>query len=126
MDRLVSLANSVVECARNAQISLGLGLTTQAYEQEFCYQMQQAGIHFELRKTLPCCYEGCSISEHQVDILVEQQLVIGITNAEKINLDHEAKVVRYLKFGHYPLAMLLNFNKVKLRNGVRKFYSWSD
>jgi GxxExxY protein len=52
--------------------------------------------------------------------LVENKLVIEIKSVDSLNDIHLAQTLTYLKLGNYKLGLLINFNEVLLKKGVRR------
>ena len=48
-------------------------------------------------------------------------MVVEIKSVETIPLLHETQLRTYMKLGDFPLGLLINFNVVRLVDGVRRF-----
>jgi GxxExxY protein len=46
--------------------------------------------------------------------------VIGIKSVEALNDIHLAQTLTYLKLGNYKLGLLINFNVVMLKDGIKR------
>lgn len=57
---------------------------------------------------------------YRVDLLVENKLIIELKRVELLCDIHLAQTVTYLKLGNYKLGLLINFNEVLLKNGIKK------
>jgi GxxExxY protein len=57
---------------------------------------------------------------YRIDILVEHKLVIEVKSVEALNDIHLAQTLTYLKLGNYKLGLLMNFNVVRLRDGIKR------
>jgi GxxExxY protein len=55
-----------------------------------------------------------------MDLLIENKLVIEIKSVEALNDIHLAQTLTYLKLGNYKLGLLINFNVLKLKDGIRR------
>jgi GxxExxY protein len=70
---------------------------------------------------LPVAYKGLQLDcGYRLDILVEKVLVVEIKAVEALQPIHEAQVLTYLRLGHWPIGLLLNFNVPVLRTGIRR------
>ena len=58
---------------------------------------------------------------YRMDIVVEHQLVVEIKAVECFLPIHEAQILTYLRLSGLPIALLLNFNSVTLKDGLRRF-----
>lgn len=56
-----------------------------------------------------------------MDYLVEKKVVIETKAVDELLDVHAAQVLTYLKFGEYPVGLLINFNVKLLKDGLRRF-----
>jgi hypothetical protein len=56
----------------------------------------------------------------RLDILVENFVVVEIKAIDALNPIHQAQLLTYLKLSHKYLGLLINFNVVHLRDGIRR------
>jgi GxxExxY protein len=52
--------------------------------------------------------------------LVEKKLIIEIKSVEALNDLYLAQTLTYLKLSNCKLGLLINFNTVLLKNGIRR------
>lgn len=57
---------------------------------------------------------------YRIDILVENKVVIEIKSVDTLNDIHLAQVLTYLKLGNFKLGLLINFNVVSLKAGIKR------
>ena len=57
---------------------------------------------------------------YRIDLLVENSVVIEIKSVEAINDVHAAQVLTYLKLSKCRIGLLINFNVVKLKDGIKR------
>jgi len=57
---------------------------------------------------------------YRVDLLVEGKLIIEIKSVEAITDIHLAQVLTYLKLSHCKLGLLINFNVLQLKQGIKR------
>lgn len=73
------------------------------------------------KKSLPLVFEEVKLDcGYRVDLLVENKLIIELKRVELLCDIHLAQTVTYLKLGNYKLGLLINFNEVLLKNGIRR------
>ncbi len=53
-------------------------------------------------------------------ILIENKVIIELKAVEKALPIHEAQLLSYLKLSRCKLGFLLNFNVVKMKDGIRR------
>ena len=115
------LAKIVFEAGMRVHKTLGAGLLESAYEECLFYELQKSGLFVEKQKALPLIYEDVKLDAgYRVDLLVEQKLVIEIESVEALNDLHLAQILTYLKLSGCKLGLLINFNTVLFKNGVKR------
>jgi GxxExxY protein len=58
---------------------------------------------------------------YRMDVVVEGELLIEIKTVERLLPIHEAQILTYLKLSGRKIGLLLNFNSVLLKDGLRRF-----
>ena len=62
---------------------------------------------------------------YRIDLLVMDKLVIEIKSVESLNDIHLAQTLTYMKLGNYKLGLLINFNVVLLKEGIKRIINGS-
>ena len=101
--------------------SLGPGLLESAYEECLYYELRKAEINVEKQKPVPLIYEEVKLEcGYRADLIVEKQLILEIKSVEALNDIHLAQVLTYLKLSDCRLGLLMNFNVIKLKDGIKR------
>ena len=58
---------------------------------------------------------------YRIDILVENKLILELKSVEEIKGIHEAQLLTYMKLAGVKIGLLINFNKTKLQDGIKRF-----
>ena len=115
------ISTKIIGLAIEIHKSLGPGLLENAYKECLFYKINQSGLFVEKEKALPLIFEEVRLDcGYRVDLLVEKKFVIEIKSVESLNEIHLAQTLTYLKLGNYKLGLLINFNEVLLKNGIRR------
>src|SRR6266851_2104705 len=116
------LTERVIGLAIDVHRHLGPGLLESAYEECLSFELSQAGIEHRRQVPLPVVYKDVRLDcGYRIDIVVRQQLIIEIKAIERIVPVHEAQILTYLRLSGYKVGLLLNFNSVVLKDGLRRF-----
>ncbi|MBL7882374.1 MAG: GxxExxY protein [Chryseobacterium gambrini] len=100
---------------------LGAGLLESAYEECLYYELQKSGLLIEKQKPMPLIYDDIKLDiGYRIDLLVERKVVVEIKSVESLNEIHTAQVLTYLKLSNCKLGLLINFNSVLFKNGVKR------
>ena len=70
---------------------------------------------------MPLIFEEVKLEcGYRIGLLVEKKLVIEIKSVDVLNDIHLAQTLTYMKLESYKLGLLLNFNVVKLKDGIKR------
>jgi len=115
------LSNKIIGLSMEVHSSLGPGLLESAYKECLFYKINEAGIYVEKEKAMPLIFDDVKLDcGYRIDLLVEDKLVIELKSVEVINDIHLAQILTYLKLGNYKLGLLMNFNVIRLKEGIRR------
>ena len=118
---LNDITGQVIGAAIEVHKQLGPGLLESAYKECLCKELNLSGISFEKEKPIKLIYKGLELEcGYRIDILVAGLVVIEIKSVEAIAPIHEAQLITYLRLGGWKLGLLINFNEVVLKNGIRR------
>ena len=121
------LTQKVIGCAMRVDSALGLGLLESAYQECLCFDLLRAGLYVEKQKPMPLVYSEVKLDcGYRVDVMVERRLILEIKSVEALNDIHLAQVLTYLRLANCHLALLMNFNVLHLRDGIRRVVNQYD
>ena len=120
------IANKVIGLAIEVHRILGPGLLEKTYQECLYYKINQSGLLIEKEKSVPLIFEGLKLDHgYRIDLLIEGKLVVELKCVETFNEIHFAQVLTYLKFGQFKLGLLMNFNVVRMKDGIRRVINGS-
>jgi len=112
----------IIGCAIDVHKELGPGLLESAYEECLFYELQKAGLKVEKQKAIPVVYKEIKLDcGYRADLIVEDKIVIELKTVDEFNPVHEAQILTYLKFADKKLGLLINFNVLRLKEGIKRF-----
>ena len=115
------LAKIAFEAGLKVHKVLGPGLLESAYEECLYYELIKLGLKVEKQKALPLVYEELKLDAgYRIDLLVENKLIIEIKSVEALNDLHFAQILTYLKLSKCKLGLLINFNSVLFKDGIKR------
>ncbi|MDH5433559.1 MAG: GxxExxY protein [Gammaproteobacteria bacterium] len=92
------LSGKIIGCAMEVHRQLGPGLLESIYEECLCYELEQSGINFERQKFIPIDYKGQKLGNKlKIDLMIEDEIIVELKSAKKIESIHEAQLLTYLK-----------------------------
>jgi GxxExxY protein len=118
---LNELSGHVVDAAIKVHTALGPGLLESAYEACLMHELHKRGLKISSQVKMPISYDGLKIDAgYRIDLLVEDKLIVEIKAMERILPIHEAQLLSYLKLSGKKLGLLINFNVVLLKHGLKR------
>ena len=115
------ISKKVIGLAIDVHIALGPGLLENAYKECLFYKIIQSGLFAEKEKSMPLVFEEIKLDcGYRIDILVENKLVIELKCVDELNDIHLAQTLTYLRLGNFKLGLLINFNEVLLKDGIKR------
>ena len=118
---LNEITGAIIDAAMKVHSVLGPGLLESAYETCLKHELRQRRIFVESQVTLPIVYDGVLIDAgFRADLMVEGQVIVELKAVEKITPLYEAQLLTYLKLSKLKVGLLINFNVLHLKDGIRR------
>lgn len=115
------ITESIIGAAIEVHRELGPGLLESTYEACLAYELMERGLKVERQKALPVKYREIQLDcGYRIDLLVEDSVIVELKAVERLEAIHEAQLLSYLKLSRAPIGLLLNFNVMELRRGIRR------
>ena len=115
------LTKEIIGAAIEVHRHLGPGLLESAYQQCLAKEFQLRGIAYESEWPLPLEYKDLRVNcGYRVDFLVANSVVIETKAVEAIAPVHEAQLLTYMRVGGWKVGLLINFNVLVLKTGIRR------
>jgi GxxExxY protein len=116
------LTYQIIRLAIKVHRKLGPGLLETVYAQCLCWELHHHGLDFRREVPLPIVYQDLRVERaYHADIVVEQTVLLELKAVERILPIHEAQTLTYLRLSGCRIALLMNFNSVMLKDGLRRF-----
>jgi len=115
------LPNLIIGAAIEVHKHLGPGLLESAYEEPMAHEMTLREMAFERQKPLPVVYKGVRLDcGYRLDFLVGGLVVVELKAVDRLAPIHDAQMLTYLRLTGCKLGLLLNFNTLKMRDGIKR------
>jgi GxxExxY protein len=83
--------------------------------------LKKTGLEVQKQKSLPLFYEEVKLEVgYRIDLIVENKIILEIKSVDALNDVHFAQLLTYLKLTNCKLGMLINFNVVLIKNGIKR------
>ena len=101
--------------------NLGPGFLESVYQAALAYELKKADIPFEKEKPLPVLYEDIFLDVgFRCDFLVDKEVIVECKSVKEITPIDHAQLLNYLKVTKLQLGLLINFNVLKLTQGLKR------
>jgi GxxExxY protein len=101
--------------------AIGPGLLENVYKQCLAYKLRKYGLYVETEKPVPVIYEEVKMDcGYRADIVVEGMIIVEAKNVEAIAPIDIAQLLTHLRFLHLRKGLILNFNTVLLKEGIKR------
>ncbi|MCE4066471.1 GxxExxY protein [Chryseobacterium gleum] len=115
------ISKIVYEAGYIVHKTLGPGLLESAYEECLFYELNKHDILVERQKPMPLIYDEVKMDVgYRLDFMIEKKFVLEIKSVESLQDIHLAQILTYLRLSNCKLGMLINFNTLQFKNGVKR------
>ena len=123
---LNQITGEIIDSSMKVHTALGPGLLESTYEVCLVHELKKRGLAVQAQLGLPVVYDGIKLDAgYRIDLLVESAVVVEIKAVERLLPIHEAQLLSYLKLGGRTVGLLLNFNVVHFKNGIKRIVNSS-
>lgn len=99
----------------------GPGLFESVYEEIFCHEWAKTGISYKRQQGIPLVHEEIKMDiGFRADVILNDKVIIEIKGIEALADIHFKQVLTYLKLTNIKLGLLINFNVVFLKDGIKR------
>ncbi len=115
------ISGAVVDAAMKVHSALGPGLLESAYEACLAHELRKRGLKVAVQAGLPVFYDGEAIDVgYRIDLLVSDSVIVELKAIDQLAPIHQAQLLTYLKLSGKKVGLLINFNVLHLRDGIKR------
>lgn len=115
------ISAQVIDAAMKVHTALGPGLLDSAYEGCLLHELHKRALKVLSQVVLPVVYDEITIDVgYRFDLLVEDCVMVELKAIDKLAPIHEAQLLTYLKLSGIKLGLLINFNVLHLKDGLKR------
>jgi len=121
------ISGMVLTAAMKIHTALGPGLLESVYEACLAFELRAQGLVVETQVALPVIYESIKLEAgYRIDLVVEGLVLVEVKSVEALAPVHHAQTLTYLKLSGKSLALLINFNTARLKDGIKRYVNGTD
>jgi GxxExxY protein len=110
----------VIGAAIEVHRHLGPGYLESTYHRALSVELRLRKIPFHFKPKITVDYKGDQIHGQQIDLIVDSKVVVEIKAVSQLEEIHGNQVVSYLRSTGLRAGLLINFNAVVLKAGIRR------
>jgi len=114
------ITEKIISSAIEVHKALGPGLLESVYEEALAHEFDLRKIKYTRQEAVSLQYKGKEVGHHRPDFLVEDQVVLEVKAAEGMPKIFEAQLLTYLNATAKKVGLIINFNVVLLKEGIKR------
>ena len=92
---------------------LGPGFLEKVYENALLVELQKRGLKVQTQVPITVNYKDKQVGEYVADMLVAGKIIVELKTVDKLDNNHEAQLLNYLKATGIHIGLLVNFKNSK-------------
>jgi GxxExxY protein len=121
------ISRAVITAAMRVHTELGPGLLERACSACLQYELRSEGYGSSAQVGLPVVYRGVKLDiGYRMDLLVENLVIAEVKSVDAVSPVHHAQLISYLKLSGKSIGLLINFNVVHLKDGIKRFVNGTN
>jgi GxxExxY protein len=115
------IAAIVVNTCFMIHVKLGPGLLESVYEEVLAYELENRGLTVERQRGVEVDWDGRNLGKGFIaDLVINSKVILELKSVQKLEPVHFKQLLRYLKLTNLKLGLLINFNEVLVKNGIKR------
>ena len=116
------VTGAVLSAAHDVHSTLGPGLLESTYRMCLSHLLVKKGHCVDEEVAMPIRFQDLEIgTSYRADLIVDGCVLVEVKAVEHLSSVHEAQVLTYLRHSGLKVGLLVNFNVIRLRTGIRRF-----
>jgi GxxExxY protein len=115
------LSKLIVDLFYRIHKQYGPGLFESVYEEIFCHEWEKTGIPYKRQQAVALVHETIKLEAgFRADVIIDNKVIVEFKSIEVLNPVHYKQVQTYLRLTGLKLGLLVNFNVVLIKDGIRR------
>lgn len=121
MDQYTELTGTIIGAAMEVHSYWGPGLIESIYEKSLAYELSLRNVEVKRQIKLQLKYKDLELDDdYKLDIIADGKVIVELKVVKELAPIHEAQLMTYMKLTKCEVGLLINFNVVKLKDGIRR------
>jgi GxxExxY protein len=122
------IGKAVLDAAFKVHTKLGPGLLESVYEAALAKELRKHGHGVERQKPIPVFYDGELLEEvgFRADLIVDAHVLVELKSVAQVTDLFRKTTWNYLRLVPLQLGFLINFNEVRLMDGITRITNGAE
>ena len=103
------LTGTIIGAFFQVHKELGYGFSEKIYENALAFVLKEQSLFVKLQAPIKAYFHHQVVGEYIADMIVNDVVLLELKAAQKLNDDHAAQLLNYLKATEIEIGLLLNF-----------------
>ena len=121
MDERDPLTDKILSCAIALHRAVGPALKESVYHRGLEIEFEAAGLLYVSKPRYAVLHRGKVLGKFYPDFIVNEQVIVKVKSASAFDRVFEAQMITYLRVTTLKRALLLNFGRALMRDGIHRF-----
>lgn len=101
--------------------TIGPGMLENVYKTCLAYRLKKRGLFVEVERPIPVIFEEIKMEcGYRADIVAEKSVIVDTKSIDAIGPLQIAQMLTYLRFLKLRHGLILNFNNVLMKDGIKR------
>ena len=121
MDEYTELTGTIIGAAMEVHSHWGPGLIESIYEKSLAHELQLRGVKVQRQVKLQLKYKDLELEDDfTLDLIADEKVIVELKVVKELAPIHQAQLMTYMKLTDCKIGLLINFNVVHLKEGIRR------
>ena len=115
------LITTILDEAFYIHKTIGPGMLETVYKSCLAYRLRKSCLFIEIERPIPVIFEEVRMEcGYRADLVAEKSVIVETKSIETIGPVQVAQVLTYLRFLNLRYGLILNFNTVLMKDGIKR------
>jgi len=121
------ISRIIIGAAMEVHKKTGPGMLESFYEKCLLVELKKTNLIIEKQKEVELVYDDLHLGAcYRADLIVENKVLIELKAVDEIAPIHLTQTYTYIKLLNFKLGILINFNTILLKDGIRRVVNKLD
>lgn len=121
MDEYTELTGTIIGAAMEVHSYWGPGLIESIYEKSLAHELTLRNVEVKRQVKLQLKYKDLELDDDfSLDLIADGKVIVELKVVKELAPIHQAQLMTYMRLTDCKVGLLINFNVVKLKDGIRR------